>query len=631
MPGSSISLESLSSPSPSPPPTPPRAKGLATHKAQAAQAKAAPPHGLGSDSELSELTEEEQDGAEKRANPPNAPHGDHTATGDESVGTSVGGGASTSTSASLSRRTVQTMLSTTGKRRRGRKKRSSLVPAPMWDWAGSKANKEQEEEEEEEMPGPPEVMEEEEDEEEGEVEEEDKEKGTGSHHPAPTPIVRKSKGKKVASRAELGEDEAMEVDVPRGFEPKLNGAPALPQGIPGSSAGGNEEEEEEAESEEGDSEEDKNVRIRRVKQFSRTSHTDPNEQAQSQSDEASDSDGPKWTVAPIQARMRTHGFRHRKIVPRRSNWRRSSYVYARNCPPDEKNPWKFSEDEEDNSASSKGSDDEDVEDEEDTENENEKDEGDIDKEDNDRDPPAEDVDLSETTQVVGNYSNPIISSAALKATSSPPNSLARVGDQTGPLVEAIAPIAAAAAAMSIMAGSQVIDPASPSTYTFSRHSPDPASTKNVADSLKKKNAKVKEGDYDGSSAVPRAEKKEKILKHAPPALDTETDPPELEGDGDNEPSAAADADEPEVEQEQEVDVENELEAVEAEEPSPDDDLEVELESDLQPAHRAEALDVLATIELKFALLRERVYVEKMEGLAWEEKLVNEGQTFVRHG
>ena len=35
-------------------------------------------------------------------------------------------------------------------------------------------------------------------------------------------------------------------------------------------------------------------------------------------------------------------------------------------------------------------------------------------------------------------------------------------------------------------------------------------------------------------------------------------------------------------------------------------------------------DVLATIELKFALLRERVYVEKMEGLAWEESLVAEG-------
>lgn len=55
---------------------------------------------------------------------------------------------------------------------------------------------------------------------------------------------------------------------------------------------------------------------------------------------------------------------------------------------------------------------------------------------------------------------------------------------------------------------------------------------------------------------------------------------------------------------------------EAEEPDED--------PDLQPAHRAEALDVLATIEIKFAMLRERVYVEKMEGLAWEEALVWEG-------
>ena len=55
-----------------------------------------------------------------------------------------------------------------------------------------------------------------------------------------------------------------------------------------------------------------------------------------------------------------------------------------------------------------------------------------------------------------------------------------------------------------------------------------------------------------------------------------------------------------------------------------DELDLEIDADLQPAHRAEALDVLATIELKFALLRERVYVEKMEGLAWEEALVAEG-------
>ena len=45
---------------------------------------------------------------------------------------------------------------------------------------------------------------------------------------------------------------------------------------------------------------------------------------------------------------------------------------------------------------------------------------------------------------------------------------------------------------------------------------------------------------------------------------------------------------------------------------------------LQPAHCAEALDVLASIELKFALLREHVYVEKMEGLAWEETMIADG-------
>ncbi|KAH0831212.1 Sds3-like-domain-containing protein [Lanmaoa asiatica] len=59
------------------------------------------------------------------------------------------------------------------------------------------------------------------------------------------------------------------------------------------------------------------------------------------------------------------------------------------------------------------------------------------------------------------------------------------------------------------------------------------------------------------------------------------------------------------------------------EPEPEPEHEDE-DPDLQPAHRAEALDVLATIELKFALLRERVYVEKMEGLAWEEALVWDG-------
>ncbi|KAJ3774341.1 hypothetical protein FB446DRAFT_787035 [Lentinula raphanica] len=62
----------------------------------------------------------------------------------------------------------------------------------------------------------------------------------------------------------------------------------------------------------------------------------------------------------------------------------------------------------------------------------------------------------------------------------------------------------------------------------------------------------------------------------------------------------------------------------------DDHSEVNLEdeeeeSDLQPAHRVEALDMLAVIELKFAMLRERLYIEKMEELAWEESLVSSGE------
>ncbi|KAH9984841.1 Sds3-like-domain-containing protein [Russula vinacea] len=67
------------------------------------------------------------------------------------------------------------------------------------------------------------------------------------------------------------------------------------------------------------------------------------------------------------------------------------------------------------------------------------------------------------------------------------------------------------------------------------------------------------------------------------------------------------------------------EDVEAEDAEVEDEAaDAETEADLQHEHRAEALDTLATIELKFALLRERVYVEKMEALSWEEALVENG-------
>jgi hypothetical protein len=79
------------------------------------------------------------------------------------------------------------------------------------------------------------------------------------------------------------------------------------------------------------------------------------------------------------------------------------------------------------------------------------------------------------------------------------------------------------------------------------------------------------------------------------------------------PEDAPDGDVPEPEDVEAGDAEVEDEAAEA-----------ETEADLQHEHRAEALDRFATIELKFALLHERVYVEKMEALAWEQALVENG-------
>jgi len=122
--------------------------------------------------------------------------------------------------------------------------------------------------------------------------------------------------------------------------------------------------------------------------------------------------------------------------------------------------------------------------------------------------------------------------------------------------------AAAAAASSIMAGNTVIETPSPASSASSSRSPSPVPTK-----------------------------VEKTKRAATPGKDA-PDPSVLPED----PDAVADEEEGDA----------------------------ELEADMQPAHRAEALDVLATIELKFALLREKLYVEKMEALAWEEALVANG-------
>ncbi|KAG2098910.1 Sds3-like-domain-containing protein [Suillus cothurnatus] len=152
-------------------------------------------------------------------------------------------------------------------------------------------------------------------------------------------------------------------------------------------------------------------------------------------------------------------------------------------------------------------------------------------------------------------------------------------DITAPLPASVAPIAAAAASHSIMAGSTVIHPPSPtpsassvsgSRSPSSSRSPSPKPENGRPQRKSKRGKKDKDEDCDAA------------ILTAP-------------------------------------DVESALLEAEV-----DDELDMEMELELQPAHRAEALDVLATIELKFALLREKVYVEKMEGLAWEEALVSEG-------
>ena len=115
-----------------------------------------------------------------------------------------------------------------------------------------------------------------------------------------------------------------------------------------------------------------------------------------------------------------------------------------------------------------------------------------------------------------------------------------------------------------------------------------------------------EGEEEGEEVSQRDEEEQ---------ANGDEEPAEAGLDGEEDPDAA------EVENELENENENDLDEGEnGEDPSPDGDIE-DQEIELQPAHRAEALEVLASIELKFALLRERVYVEKMETLAWEETVI----------
>ena len=116
---------------------------------------------------------------------------------------------------------------------------------------------------------------------------------------------------------------------------------------------------------------------------------------------------------------------------------------------------------------------------------------------------------------------------------------------------------------------------------------------------------------------------QQLIKTPTPSPSPSPEPEEAPGadadvqDADPEVDAEPEA---EVEAEPEVDIDL-AENGEAEAEAEADEVEL----DLQPDHRAEALDVLAGIELRYALLRERLYVEKMEDLAMEEAMVLQGE------
>ena len=61
-----------------------------------------------------------------------------------------------------------------------------------------------------------------------------------------------------------------------------------------------------------------------------------------------------------------------------------------------------------------------------------------------------------------------------------------------------------------------------------------------------------------------------------------------------------------------------------EEQDQDVEPEQEVENEILTSQRVEALDILAAMELKFAMLRERIFLDKMNEVAIEEKLLNEG-------
>lgn len=573
MPRSTLSLESLSSPSPSPPPTEP---ALAPRKLPIPLDQ--PTTGLDSDSELSELTDEEQDATEKRTT---------TATAmpdrEDDEGAGITGG-SRSKSTSLRQGRPQRPSN----RRGGRKKRSSIVPAPMWGWVENKTATIAQEEEEEDVADPPRAMEEEEDEEMRQEEEEELE----------------------------GEEDDDEEDEDSERGPRRRMGPYMISRLPG---------------------------IRRnhiLPQLRRqpSSHDDDDDEGEDVADDppavngtaavdeeddeeyGSGEDDPPYTARSTVSRGRPPG---RSAGQLRSA--RVALPSTENTNNTETgNDSEAEEDDDEDNATTKN----------DTKAVVDEDDDDDDEEDvSDAEPvPAEDPESGNETvsededgkESTVERPTTHISSSATSPSKLPkpvsPTATSHSVDATLILPKDIIPIAVTAAASSIMAGSSVLEPASPSPSSSASVSRASSRSPYVAPSAKASECADPDDDKETTSKTTRGKGKRKA-----PASDKAEAESHQSAAG-NSKAKAKDLPPLDLDIEMREGDQDELDRsagdIEVEEPSPDDDLEIE--SDLQPAHRAEALDVLATIELKFALLRERVYVEKMETLAWEEALVNDG-------
>ncbi|KZT28300.1 hypothetical protein NEOLEDRAFT_1239657 [Neolentinus lepideus HHB14362 ss-1] len=484
MPNSIASSEPLSSPSPSPPPP------AAQHPTHA---------GLDTDgSELSELTDDEQD-SENRGS---GEQDDETRT----------------------------------PRRSGKKKRGSLVPAPMWDWAykqkrsddrGEMVEEEEEEDEDLSRSGTsyPRAMEEEEDEEDsfkGEIVEVGKE---GRHRD-----VKRS-----------GSPRDMQVDAPnptirRSIEPAANAMDDAAFGSEGfgSDHGGKDEGESEADM---DDDHD-SIRFSRPDTKENTPDLTDNEQEEGDNNVEEEEEEDDSRPITMSARVEEE----EEVESEEAE----------------------SEDEPDNAEHL----------------------GDHDIEgDQEVDPPP--IPVKRVTPPI--------------TASMDPNE-----DITAPKPGTVVPLQEKAAASSIMAGASVIDAPSPTSSDSARSSvqSSPSSSRSASPepgsgNRRKRKKRTTEPGADKAKSAP--------LSSGP--LDVKAD------DGDVE-----DADKDAVDGDQDADVEADIEADAVDDDEVD---EHEMESELQPAHRAEALDVLAKIEFRFALLRERLYMEKMEGLAWEEALITE--------